>query len=92
MTSGRFVALATITAVCVIAAILVYMSSVKWSHAIPNGVPLLENLQSDAPKIAQIEVDQGVGKLTLDHEGQGWVLKEHELVSCKPGEGAGLSN
>jgi hypothetical protein len=84
MTSGRFVALAAITAVCVIAAILVYTSSAKWSHAIPNGVPLLENLPSDTSKITRIEVEQGVGKLALDHEGQEWVLKEHDSFPASP--------
>ncbi len=79
MTPGRFVALAAVTAICVTAAIFAYMSSLRWSHAMSVGASAFGSSLSEAPAIGQIEVDQGDSKLTLDRQGQGWVVREHNL-------------
>ncbi len=85
MTPKHFAALAAAAAVCLAAALVVYSSSVPWSRATPHGAPLFANLQSNPPpKLARIEVEQGGDKLTLEHKGNNWLLKQHEGYPATP--------
>ncbi len=84
MTPKHFLALAAAAAVSLVVALIVYSSSVPWSHATLNGVPLFKSLRDAPPQIARIEVEQGSDKLTLQHKGKDWVLKQHELFPATP--------
>ncbi len=84
MTPKHFVTLAAAAVVSVAAALLVYSSSVTWSRATPNGVPLFKTLQGVPPQIARIEIQQGSDTLTLLRDGKDWVLKERERFPATP--------
>jgi len=84
MTPKHFAALAAAATVCLVAAILVYSTSVPWTQATPQGVALFETLRRNAPEIARIEVEQGGNKLTLARKGQDWLLKEREDFPASP--------
>ena len=84
MTPKHFAALAAAAAVCLVAALIVYSSSLPWSRATPHGAALFANLQSNPPQIKRIEVQQGGSKLTLEHKGEDWLLKEHEGYPATP--------
>jgi Domain of unknown function (DUF4340) len=84
MTPKHFAALAAAATVCLVAAILVYSTSVPWTQATPQGVALFEALRRNTPEIARIEVEQGGNKLTLARKGQDWLLKEREDFPASP--------
>jgi Domain of unknown function (DUF4340) len=85
MTPRGFVALAAVAALCAVAAVLVYTSSLQCSRAVPNGVALFSDLRSSAPNVAEVEVEQGGGKLSLVRQGDEWVLKQHGSFPADPG-------
>jgi hypothetical protein len=84
MTPKNFMALTVAAVLSVVGAVLVYSSSTRWSHALPSGVALFPGLRSDAAKIAEIEVRQGTGKLTLARKGQDWLLVQHSSFPATP--------
>lgn len=73
-----FVALACVAAGCLLAAILTYASSIPWSLGRPGGVTLFPNLQTDASKIATIEVQKGNAAITLKRSGDQWLIQQHD--------------
>jgi hypothetical protein len=84
MTPKSFVVLAAVAVLFVVAAVLVYSSSTRWSHAVPNGVALFPDLRGDAAKIAEIDLQQGTSKLTLARKGQDWLLIQHGSFPASP--------
>ncbi len=84
MTPKQFLALAAAAAVSLVAAITIYSSAVPWTRATPKGVPLFKSLRDAPPQIARIEIEQGGAKLTLEHKGKDWLLKEHQSFPATP--------
>jgi hypothetical protein len=84
MTPKHFLALAAAAALSLVAAITIYSSSVPWTRATPKGVPLFKTLREAPPQIARIELKQGGAKLTLEHKGNDWLLKEHQSFPATP--------
>jgi hypothetical protein len=84
MTPKHFVGLAAAAVASVVAALLVYSSSVPWSRATLNGEPLFKSLQGTPPQIARIEILQGSNQLTLKRNGKDWVLEERDGFPATP--------
>lgn len=77
MKPRSFSALAAAAAVSLVAALLVYSSSLPWSAGIVSGAPLFPALKDEAAKVAHIELKKGSSVLTLDRSGSEWRLREH---------------
>lgn len=90
MSPRSFAVLAVAAAVSAAAAIAVYTSSVEWSRAVQGGMPLFADLRDKAPHVATIEVVQGDKRLTLQRDGDNWVLREHESFPAAPERVTGL--
>jgi hypothetical protein len=84
MTPKQFAALAVAAVVSSVAAIAVYSSSVQWSSVTESGDALFSGLPAEAKKVAEIEVDQGDKKLTLERKGQDWLLTDHDSYVAEP--------
>jgi len=86
MTPKQFAALAVAAVVSSVAAIAVYSSSVPWSSATESGEALFAGLPARAKDVAEIEVDRGDKKITLEHKGKDWLLTEHDSFVADPKE------
>jgi hypothetical protein len=84
MTPKQFAALAVAAVVSAAVAIAVYSSSVQWSNVTESGEALVAGLPDRAKTIAEIEVDQGDQKITLERQGKDWVLAEHDSYAADP--------
>jgi hypothetical protein len=78
MTPKHCAALAVAAVVSAVAAIAVYSSSVNWSTADRSGEALFAGLPSQVDEVAEIDVAQGKKKITLERDGETWVLADHE--------------
>lgn len=84
MTPKQFAALAVAAVVSAVVAIVVYSSSVQWSSVTESGEALVAGLPARAQAVAEVEVDQGDKKITLERKGKDWVLAEHDSYVADP--------
>ncbi len=76
MNAKQFVLLVIAAVVSSLLAIASWTFSEQWSQGTLAGSRLLPSFESDAAKVAAIEIRQGANTLTLEKKGSGWGIKE----------------
>jgi hypothetical protein len=78
MTPRQFAALATVAALSLIAAILVYSSRAPWSGDAGGNAALAPNLASDVHSVERINITQGGKTLSIEKSGDQWLVKSQD--------------
>jgi hypothetical protein len=78
MTPRHFAALATVAALSLIAAILVYSSRAPWSGSAGGDALLAPSLASDVQSVDRIHITQGGKTLTIAKSSDKWLVKSQD--------------
>ena len=76
MNAKQFVLLVIAAIVSTLLAVTSWTLSEQWSQGTVAGTRLLPSFDSDAAKVAALEIKQGATTLTLEKKGNGWGIKE----------------
>lgn len=80
----QFISLAAATAVSVVLALGLYVSTNRWSAGKVEGAALLPDLQANLASVTAIEVTEGGQTLTIEGAGAAWKVRERGGFPVKP--------
>lgn len=84
MTPRQFAVLAAAAALSLVAAATVYTANAPWTLGTTSAGKLLPNLESTAPNLARIVIEQGGTTATIEQSGDQWMIQSEDGYPASP--------